>query len=101
MKTIIAVSLAAVLLVAGSSVGYYVGLTRAKRQYANSSAGAVVTPTLGKFQIVPGEYIYTSGNSGTTQHGVFRINTETGESELFREFVDDKGILKLFWDKVE
>lgn len=60
-----------------------------------------VTTSIGKFQVVQGEYVYTAGNSGSTQHGVFRINTETGESELFREFLDDKGTLKLFWDKIE
>jgi hypothetical protein len=106
MKTTMALVLAFVMLVAGACFGYYFGALHGKRNARSISATAEPVPTtggvpIGKFQIVPGEYLYTSGNTGTTQHGMFRINTETGEAGLYREFVDEKGKLQMFWTQID
>jgi hypothetical protein len=106
MKTTIAALLAIVMLAVGGCIGFYFGLGHTKRPASTIAATTVPTASaaasgIGKFLIVSGEYIYAVGEKGTPQRGVFRINTETGESELFREFVDDKGALKLFWDHIE
>jgi hypothetical protein len=106
MKTTITLVLALVMLAVGGCIGFYFGAARAKRPTRAITATTMPTATvatagIGKFQIVSGEYIYAVGERGTPQHGVFRVNTETGEAELFREFIDDKGALKLFWDHIE
>jgi len=106
MKTTITALLAFVLLAVGGCIGFYFGATHAKRSTLavatpGTPATSIAPSGTGKFQIVPGEYIFTSGDRGTTQHGMFRINTETGETELFREYIDSSGKLKPFWDRIE
>ena len=106
MKTTMALVLAFVMLAVGGCIGFYFGATQAGRSAlalatTSTPVAGVTASGVGKFQIVSGEYLYNSGNSGSPRRGVFKVNTETGESELFREFVDDKGGLKLFWDKIE
>jgi hypothetical protein len=53
------------------------------------------------FQIVPGEYVFTSGSSGTTQHAMFRISTETGGAALYTSFVDTNRKLQMFWGEID
>jgi hypothetical protein len=106
MKTITAVLLAFVMLAVGGCIGFYFGAARTKRSALTLAAGStptasVVAPAVGKFQIVPGEYVHTSGNTGTVQRGVFRINTETGEASLYQDFVDTNGKLQMFWGSVD
>ncbi len=65
---------------------------------------AHVAAVIGRFQIVPADYLIVLSASGRAQstvtHGVFRINTETGETWLFDIVIDGQNKLHELWSKV-
>jgi hypothetical protein len=105
MKTIIAIALGFVLLAVGGCTGFYFGAARAKRlalavEAGNAPVESAIPATVGKFQIVTGEYIFHSG-SEDKEKGVFRVNTETGETFLYVQLVDANGKLETYWSPIE
>lgn len=109
MKTTRTVLLAFVIAVTGGCIGAYLGLTYPRNHTAPiqanatrpATASATDAPAIGKFQIVPGEYVFDSGKAQTITRGTFRINTETGEASLYEYFTDANGKLQMFWNQID
>jgi hypothetical protein len=107
MKTTMTVLLALALLAGTGLIGFYVGVARGRKQFATLADGSApasvsVAPTTGKFQIVPGEYTSFNNSAGvpTITRSIFRIDTETGKTFLFREIVVE-GKLRVYWDEID
>ena len=54
----------------------------------------------GRFQIVSAEYAYLGKQATLKQSGVFRINTETGQTWIYTSLEDDKGKLLQEWTPI-
>ena len=55
----------------------------------------------GKFQIVSAPYYYTTANARIQFQGVFRIDTQTGETWEWQARPDDKGIAIRYWNPIQ
>ena len=83
------VTLLALLLLA-------LGITRAQ-----SNRPSAVPGNPGKFQVLSAEYIHSGKNADYKKPGVFRLNTETGETWIYVDMTDDQGKGAKFWTPIE
>lgn len=101
MRTIVAILLIVSALIVGGCAGGYFGVLYARRNAA-SALPSVTTPNVeapSKFQIVPSEYVFETRDTQVKEHGIFRINTQTGETSLFVYMMDSKG-LQMYWSEI-
>jgi hypothetical protein len=87
MKTTIAASLVLLLFVLGIA-------------YSQNKGSSPNPGNPGKFQIVPAEYLYMAKGATLKQPGVFRLNTETGETWIYVHLLDDQGKFVEKWSPV-
>jgi hypothetical protein len=100
MKTVTVVLIA---VLAGACLGGYAGF-----RYAQSKGPTVskdnhpnVGESSGRFQLIPGEYVWEGMDkeghvTQTKEHGVFRIDTQTGDTSLFTYTSGPEG-LRMYW----
>ena len=105
MKTIISIVVGFALLAVGGCTGFYFGAAHAKRlalavEARNAPVESAVPASVGKFQIVTGEYISHSG-SEDKEKAVFRVNTETGETFMYIQLVNANGKLETYWSPID
>jgi hypothetical protein len=102
MRTTVAVLLIVSALIVGGCAGGYFGVlyARSKVPPALPSVTTTGAEVPAKFQLVSGEYVFETKGTQVKERGVFRINTETGQTSLFVYMVDPKGLLQMYWSEI-